>query len=167
MKHLPILLASLGVFLASNLYAQKIGHVNLEKVVTALPEYKISMDSLQQEQKKIETRLQKMEAEYNRAKTVYADSMKLWPIAIRTIKQNSLALMEANFQQYYDLEIKRLDTMQQVVLGRMIKRVQAATKVVAKEQGISYVLNYNEQIVLYYEESHDITAAVKTKLGIK
>lgn len=166
MKRFSIVLTLFLAMLSSQSIAQKIGHVNLEAVVTAMPQYKLAMDSLQTEQKKITSKLQKMEAEYNRQKGIYTDSFKIWSMGERTIRQNKLAEMEASYQQFYEIEARRLDTVQQVVLARLIKKVQKATKAVAAEKGITYVLNYSEQIVLYYEESHDLTAAVRKKLGL-
>lgn len=166
MKRISIVLTLLFALLVTHSFAQQIGHVNLELVVTSMPAYKLAMDSLQTEQKKITGKLQRMEAEYNKVKGIYTDSFKTWSIGERTIRQNKLAEMETSYKQFYELEARRLDTVQQIVLARLVKKVQKATKAVAAEKGITYVLNYSEQIVLYYDPSHDLTADVKKKLGL-
>lgn len=168
MKRISYLVVVFVGILASQTYAQKIGHVDLEKIVVDMPAYKSAMDSMQNAQKKVQITLKKMEAEYERAAKIYQDSAKLWSMAIRQIKQNDLANLKTNFEQYYQISSMGLDSTQQLVLGRLIKKVKKAAKEVAKEKGFSYVLNYSEQaqLVLYYEESHDITAAVRKKLGL-
>ena len=168
MKRISFLFSIVFILLAFQSSAQKIGHVNMETIIVDMPAYKVAMDSLQLEQKKIQVKLKKMESEYERAKKTYQDSAKLWSMPVRQIKQNDLTNIEANYKQFYQLSSMGLDSMQQLVLGRLVKKVKKAAQAVAKEKGITYVLNYSEQaqLVLYYEESHDLTALVRKKLGI-
>ncbi len=167
MKQIKFLaIALLFAFVASNANAQKIAHVNMEAIVVEMPTYKVAMDSMQNIQRDVEGRLKKLEFNYQKAMKTYQDSAKLWSAAYRAIKQNELKTMEENYKAFYQMSTMDLDSVQQAVLGRLIKKVKKAAAEVAKEKGITYVLNYSEQaqLVLYYEESHDITAAVRKKL---
>jgi outer membrane protein len=168
MKRISYLVVVFVGLIASQTYAQKIGHVDLEKIVLDMPAYKNAMDSVKIESKKVEVKLKKMESEFERATRIYQDSAKLWSLGTRQIKQNELAYLEKSYKEYYQISSMGLDSVQQLAVGRIIKKVKKAAKEVAKEKGFSYVLNYSEQaqLVLYYEEGHDITAAVRKKLGL-
>ncbi|MGB0430340.1 MAG: OmpH family outer membrane protein [Bacteroidia bacterium] len=166
MKQIKLLVVAVFTIFTTNTFAQKIAHVNMETIVVDMPEYKVAMDSMKQEQVQVEGRLKKLEFTYQKSMKTYQDSAKLWSAAYRSIKQNELKTMEENYKAFYQMSSMNLDSMQQVVLGRLIKKVKKAATEVAKEKGITYVLNYSEQaqMVLYYEESHDITGAVRKKL---
>ncbi|MBI1183080.1 hypothetical protein GC194_02320 [bacterium] len=166
MKHLTTVLTLLLAMYSSATFAQKIGHVNLQKIINDMPQYKTAQDTLEIEQKKIQIKLQKMEAEYNRVKALYQDSAKYWSLAERTLQQTRLTNLEQNYQQYYQLASASLDTMQEKMLNRIFKKIKKATQTVAKEKGFSYVLNYTEQTVLYYDPALDLTAEVRKKLGL-
>lgn len=154
------------ILIASN--AQKIGHVDIEKIILDMPNYKTAMDSLQKENKRMQKKLQAMEYGYTNAKRIYDDSAKFWDATMRQIRANELSTQQTNYQIVYQSATKDLDSLQGVVLNRLIGKVKKAAGTIAKQKGITYVLNYSEQaqLVLYYEESHDLTALVRKELGL-
>lgn len=148
--------------------AQKIGHVDIEKIIVDMPSYKSAMDSLQKENQRMQKKLQAMEFQYTSAKRIYDDSSKFWDATMRQIKANELSTQQTNYQIVYQSATRDLDSLQGVVLNRLISKVKKATSKIAKQKGITYVLNYSEQaqLVLYYEESHDLTALVRKEIGL-
>src|SRR5690606_338070 len=49
----------------------------------------------------------------------------------------------------------------------ILAKAQTAIAAVAKEQGVAYVFDTQNQALVYFEGGEDITALVKTKLGIQ
>jgi outer membrane protein len=52
------------------------------------------------------------------------------------------------------------------VFQPVFEKAEKAIQAVAKEKGYAYILDIAQQSVLYFEGGDDISAAVKTKLGI-
>ena len=48
----------------------------------------------------------------------------------------------------------------------LIEKIQNAIKAVGKENGFTYILNGNEQIILYSDGGINVLSLVKKKLGI-
>jgi len=70
------------------------------------------------------------------------------------------------FQQDMDSQIRE---KQNTLLQPIFDRVNAAIKDVAKENGYNYVFDRNAaqgSTILYADETQDVTALVKTKLGL-
>lgn len=61
-----------------------------------------------------------------------------------------------------DLQTKQLEQMQLLFL----KQVNQAIKDVAKEKGFQYVFDWTAGVLLYADDSKDITKLVLTKLGV-
>ena len=58
-----------------------------------------------------------------------------------------------------DLQKKRNDLLEPIY-----EKVNEAIKAVAKEQGFQFI--FDQQVLLYGEETSDVSAAVRTKLGM-
>lgn len=166
MKQLT-LLATIAL-LAFSASAQKIGHVDMEAIIVEMPEYKGYMDSLKTETKRARGQLEKMNKTYQKKLKTYEDSASLWSSAIVVIKGNELTTLKTNMEYYGSTRSRELDSLQALFVEGLIERVKIAAQSVAKAKGFTYVLNYSQQaqLVLYYEESHDLTGDVKKKMGI-
>jgi len=166
MKQLT-LLATIALF-ALGANAQKIGHVDMEAIIVEMPEYKGYMDSLKTETKQARTQLLKMNNAYQKKLKVYQDSSEHWSLALRTIKGKELTDLKTNIEYFGSQRSRELDSLQGLFVEGLIEKVKVAAQSVAKSKGITYVLNYSQQaqLVLYYEESHDLTGDVKKKMGI-
>ena len=166
MKHIKLRALVFTIALSSSAYAQKIGHVDLQAILQDMPEYKTGFDSLTVEQERIEKKLQKMQAKYQRDLQIYQDSSKLWPESKRYIKMNEIKSQEQGIQLFTQIESLNLDSAQQKLLIKILDRVKEASAEVAKEKGYSYVLTYSQEAILFYEEKNDLTGDVRKKLGL-
>lgn len=166
MKQLTLLaILALCTFGAS---AQKIGHVDMEAIIVEMPRYTVVMDSLKIETKKARMQLLKMNNSYQKKMKVYQDSANLWSSAMVAIKGKELTDLKTNIEYFGTQRSRELDSLQGLIVNRLIEKVKVAAQSVAKAKGFTYVFNYSEQaqLVLYYEESHDLTGDVKKKMGL-
>jgi outer membrane protein len=67
-----------------------------------------------------------------------------------------------NQQAQYEIQNKQMELTQP-----LIDRIQKAIKAVGKENGFTYILNGNEQIILYSDGGINVLNLVKAKLGLK
>ncbi len=168
--HLPL---SLAVLLCSAAplkaqIAQKYGHINSGNLLEALPEVRKADEQL----KVLQDSLGKVEQVHIAAfEKEYQDFVKLANAG--ELPQVAIQKKQAEFQQKEEDILEQRKNAQVLVINRrkelldpILKRVQDAVNSVAKEQGYAYVFDIGSGALLYAQESEDIEAMVRTKLGI-
>ncbi len=154
--------------LASASYAQKFGYCNSAALLTSIPEVKAADSDLQAFQTQLTKRGQEMvksmqdkAAELDRkekAGTISPKDLELQNAKLQE-EQSTIAKYE---QEVYDKLAQKREELYKPILDR----VNQAMIDVAKENQFTFVFDQNTQVVLYADESLDVTKLVKTKLGI-
>ena len=162
-----LLVSSLVLFtFAVGLQAQKFGYCNSIAVLSSLPEVKQADSDL----KAFQTQLQK------KGEEMY----KSWQTEVATLEDRNnkglVAPKELN-KRSAELEAERqkIETYQQEVMQKLaekredlytpiLERVNKAMKDVAIENGFMFVFDSTTQILLYADETLDVTEKVKTKV---
>jgi len=113
----------------------------------------------------LETQLQTMQSEYETKITDYQATQATMSEIIRQTKEKEIMDLQQrieafNQQAQYEIQNKQLELTEP-----LIKKAQEAIQAVAKENGFTYIINGNEQIILYAGGT-DILPLVKKKLGI-
>lgn len=167
MKNLKTLLLiavfTLGVGGVAN--AQKIGHIDFEKLVAEMPEtkaLKLDMDKLgktyQDEitgmEKKLEATRKKYIAE-SKTQTQETNDKRAQELQAENVK-----LEQARRFAYQDMQKKQNDDLKPI-----IEKAQKAINDVAASKGILYVLDASVGKGLLVKKGEDLFNAVKTKLG--
>ncbi len=148
--------------------AQKFGHVNYQKIITSLPGYKSAESKLQEFSKQLQDTYFSMQEEYQKKVEDYTVQEKNMLPAIREVKQKEIIDLEKRMQQLEMNSQQQLMEKQQELLAPLEEKVLAAVKDIAKEKGYTYVFDVAPGSgVLYAQESDDITALLKAKLGLK
>lgn len=150
----------------STAYAQKIAHVNLDSLITLLPESKIAQQGVQDYAKLLEQQVTAMQTELQTKYAEFQEKSKDMPELVRVSKEkelNDLNQRIQDFQQQAQADYQR----KSAELSRPVyEKAKKAIDQVAKENGYKYVLDTSTGIVLYSEPSDDIIALVIKKLGI-
>lgn len=163
-------IAALALFLtvgmATSLTAQKFGYVNSTEILAELPAVRAAEADLEALQKQLQKRgqdmIQQFQADYAALEKEVSEG-GLSPRDQQTRaadlekRQQEIAAMEQEMVQ--DLQEKRNELLEPIY-----KSVNDAIEAVAKEKGYTFV--FDQQVLLYGEESENLTTAVKTKLGI-
>src|SRR5690554_3778655 len=153
---------------------QKMGHINSGEILQAMPEVKTADAAFEAFR---QTKLSELEAmDKERQAKIVTFQEKYQTLT----EQNQAALgpeLEALNQEIQNIEqrINDLDQKAQTDLTQkreelykpILDKAENAIKAVAKEQGFAYVFDTQNQAVVYFEGGQDITALVKTKLGIQ
>ncbi len=168
MKHmlksgLAILLV-LGIAQAAA--AQKFGYVNSAFILSEMPDLKqaeASLEALQtQLQKKGQTMVEKLQADY----AVVQQKMERGELSPKQQETEAARLKAAEEElgKYEQDMVKQLQDKRNELLQPIYDKVNKAIADVAKENGFQFV--FDQGVLLYADESQDVSALVKGKLGI-
>lgn len=162
------LLLTCCVLLAGSISAQKFGYINSQLLISQIPQVKeanaelenLKMQYEKQGQDKVTT-LQTKYAALERKQAQGEISPKQLETEAATLEQEKMEI--AKFQQEIQ---QKLVEKSETLLSPIREKIDQAIKDVAKEQGYTYIFDMSMGILLYAEESADVSEFVKAKLGI-
>lgn len=148
--------------------AQKFGYCNSAAIMGEMPEVKQADSDLQAFQTQLTKRgqervkaLQDKAADLDRKKDQGTISPKELDEQTVKLQEEQTAIQKYQQEVYDELSKKR-----QVLYQPLIDKVTKAIQDVAKENGFMYLFDDSNSILLYKDESLDVTKLVKTKLGL-
>jgi len=146
--------------------AQKVAHINLDSLITLMPESKVAQQAVQDYAKQLEQQIVAMQTELQtKYEAFQKDAPNMAPIVKESKEKelNDLNQRITDFQQQAqaDYQKKSADLSKPVY-----EKAKKAIDQVAKETGYKYVLDTSTGLVLYSEPTEDIINAVMKKLGI-
>lgn len=162
-----VLIASLGATQAVN--AQKIGYVDMSEIVTSMPEYAQADTALGKYRNELMQQIQVMQKEFQTNADQYVKDSTTMSDAVKEVKRSELQDQQTRLMRFQQTSQQKMQEKQQELLKPIIDKAQKAVNDVAKSKGYTYVFNDTGDgtILIVKPEGDDITAAVKTKLGIK
>lgn len=155
----------LGLSTSIQAQTQKIGHLNFQELITLMPGQEEINKNLESHVASLEAQLQAMQSEYETKVTDYQATQATLSLIIKQTKEKEIMDLQQrieafNQQAQYEIQNKQMELTQP-----LIKKAQDAITAVAKENGFTYIINANEQILLYTAGT-DILPLVKAKLGL-
>jgi outer membrane protein len=168
MKHIKILLVAAVLFLSYSTSAQvKIGHVNSDELIAAMPETKAMQNELKKLGQQYDTDY-KIQANALQAKYLkYGKEQESKTAEENAIRQKEVQDLQKKLQVYAQTADKELQQKQRDLLKPILEKAQKAIQDVAKAKGLKYIFDSAPGKGLLVFEGEDILPAVKTKLGIK
>jgi len=146
--------------------AQKIAHVNLDSLISIMPESKVAQQAVQDYAKQLEQQVTAMQTELQTKYQDYQTNSANMAEVVKASKEkelNDLNQRILDFQQQAQTDYqKKSAELSKPVYEKAKKAIDA----VAKENGYKYVLDTSTGIVIYSEPTEDIIALVIKKLGI-
>ena len=164
---LTIILAALFSF---SVGAQKVGYVDSGSILEMMPKVKEAESNLEALGKQLQAKGQKMMEEYQ---TKYQDlerraqagdiAPKDQEAQVAMLKQEEDKIVA--FQQ--DMQ-KQLADKREALLSPILEEVRVAIQAVAKDNGYMYIFDGSPGVgvLLYADESTNVTSLVKVKLGL-
>jgi outer membrane protein len=153
-------------FSITNANAQKIAHINLDSLISLMPEYKKAQDDVQEYAKQLEQQITAMQAELQTKYAEYQAKSKDLAEIVRMSKEkelNDLNQRIQDFQQQAQVDYQKKSAD---VIKPVNDKAKKAIDQVAKENNYKYVLDTSAGLVLYSEPSDDVLGLVIKKLGI-
>lgn len=150
------------------LQAQKIGHINSQIILSELPEVKAAESDLEAFQTQLQKKGQKMIEDFQKRYQEVARKEQQGELSPRQMEEESKTLKtEEEAIQKFEQEMQmQIMTKREELLQPILDRVNEAIEKVSKEMGYSYIIDLSAGMLLFAEESFDITAGVKKELGL-
>jgi outer membrane protein len=168
MKNLiAVIILGLSIFgLAETASAQtKIGYINTEELMAAMPEADKANADLQDYQTSLQQQGNDYIQELNEKDSMFVrDSAKLSPAA-KELRRNDLVQLYQKVQNWNQTMQQMINEKQQTLLVPIRNKALDAIKAVAKESGYTYIFDAASLIVS--PPGDDVLPLVKKKLGLK
>ncbi|MGN8067668.1 OmpH family outer membrane protein [Mucilaginibacter sp. SG564] len=146
----------------------KIGYVDFQAIVSQMPEAKTIKPQIDAYQKQFVTQLTAMNNDLQTKGKAYQDQSKTMSDADKTAKQTELQDLQKKMQDYQATAQQQVEAKSNELIKPITDKARAAVNDVAKEKGITYVFDSSQgSALLVSNEGANLTASVKTKLGIK
>lgn len=163
-----MLIIPMGVF-AQNL---KFGHLISQEVIVAMPEYTKAREDLEALNKRLSAELERTEQEFQTKYQTFQQEMQgdnPLPANIAERRQKELQDLAQRNQEFQQDAYQQMEKAQQELMVPIYQKLDTAIKSVGQEEGVIYVFDLSRTAIPYINEgqSTDVTAKVKTKLGIK
>lgn len=160
-----ILVLAAAVTLPFAINAQKFGVVNVESVITAMPDYAKVGEQINEASKRYENEFKKLQEEFDKK---YAEFQKLGadePESIKERRMQELNELAQKMDQFRNTAQQDLQKQQQTLMAPIEQRLVEAIKAVGQEGSYTFILQDNMPAYVGGDVK-DITPDVKAKLGI-
>lgn len=161
---------SLGLLLSTSLNAQKFGYVDSGAILEAMPEVKEAESNLEALGKQLQAKGEKMMQDFQIKYQDLQRRVQAGDITPKDQESEGQALEEErNKIVQYDQDMQQqLSVKRDALLTPILDKVKLAINEVAKENEYTYIFDGSPGVgvILYADDSTDITSLVKTKLGV-
>lgn len=155
-------------FLALNVNAQKFGYINSQELIQEIPEVKEATSNLetfqQQLAKQGQDMLQRLQTKYQELEAKQA-SGDISPKQLET-EAAKLKEEESKLMAFEQSSQQKIMEKNETLLAPIRERIQKAIDDVAAEGGYTFIFDYATGFVLYADSNTDVSAQVKSKLGL-
>lgn len=169
MKRLIKLTLAAALILGStSLFAQKLGRVNLEEIITVMPEYKEMLTNMETYSKDLRDNLETIQVEMNTKYNDYQKNKDSYTEATRQLKERELTDLQTRLQEFYQNAQEDLNRKEKELTDPIVAKAQEAIRKVAQRDGYTAVFNTVIPAMVYYDEAAmtDLNPAVRTELGV-
>lgn len=160
------------VLLANTTFAQqKFGYMNSAAVLTLMPEMKAAESQMEGTRKQYQDKGQKMLQEFQTEVTTFQQSIQQGVLSPKQQEEQGKVLQgkEQEIQKYEQTMILELQKREAELLEPILSKVKTAIDEVAAAGGYNFIFNDVPGaggIILFKDESSDVTEAVMKKLGL-
>jgi len=165
-----LVIAIVLVAMCNNVSAQnlKLAHISKQDLIVSMPEYETAMAQFQKIQEDLGKNLEEMQVEYRRKYEEFSKNQETWTDLVKQSKLDEIQSMERRIGAFQESAQESLQQDYNRLLQPVIEKADKAIEAVAKEQGVTYVIEANPQILIFKAVGTlDLLPAVKQHLGIK
>ena len=154
-------------FFMNELQAQatiKIGYISIQELVSAMPEFKKAATDLEEYEKALILQGQDNQAEFMRQDSIFKTDSTTWNDEKKEIKRNELKTISIKMIGFNQEAQQLMTKKEQDLVVPIQQKALETTRMVARENGYSYVLG-KEQLIAFPETDNMLPLVLK-KLGI-
>ncbi|MBQ3260125.1 MAG: OmpH family outer membrane protein [Alistipes sp.] len=167
-KVIKLALVLVCVMCSTSLYAQKFARINLQKVISAMPEIKTLQSDIESFAKELGEQLEVMQVEYNNKVADFQKNSATMNESVRNLKEKELYDLQQRIGEFQQIAQQDIEKKQMELYQPIHVKASEAVKKVASAAGYTAVFDTSMNALAYVDESSvvDIEAAVCTELGI-
>ena len=162
------LLVATITMVAMQVSAQKFGYIDSQQLIQSIPEVKEANSNIEtfrnQLQKKGQDMIKSFQNKYAELEQKKSRG-ELSPMQLEE-EAKKLGAEEQQIRQFDADSQQKILAKSETLLKPLREKIQNAIDAVATEQGYAYIFDQATGFVLYADTSTDISAAVRTKLGM-
>lgn len=167
-KILGILLVVITITSASAQKNYKIGHINSNELLAAMPERDSARVELQNYSEMLQKELESMQTEYQTKVNTYLEKKDTYSDLVRQSKETELTEMQQRIQGFQQSAQQDLQKKESELFQPIMDKAQAAITKVGKANGFSHIFDLGAGGLVYYsDQSIDALPLVKKELGIE
>jgi outer membrane protein len=160
-----------GLLLSMSAQAQKFGFVNSGSILEAMPQVKEAESNLEALGKQLQAKGEKMMQDFQLKYQELERKVQAGDITPKAQETEAATLEEErNKILAYEQDMqKQLTDKREALLTPILAEVKTAIDAVAKDNGYTYIFDGSPGVgvILYADESTNVTTLVKTKLGLQ
>jgi len=143
----------------------KVAHINVQELMTSMPEMKAANAQLEKLQGSYDTEYNKLVEEFRAKIKVYDEESAKVSAAINETRTKEVQDMQKRIQDYQQSASKELEEKQIAIYKPIMDKSRAAIQKVAKAKGYQYVLDASVGSGVLLADGPDLLADVKKELG--
>ncbi len=149
-----------------SLQAQKFGYINSNAILAEMPDVKQADAQLEALQKQLQKKGQGMVEKFQQDYVAIQQKVERGELSPKQQEEEAkkLETAQTDIQKFEQEMVDQLQKKRAELMNPILEKVNNAIQAVAKEGSYQYI--FDEGVLLYKDPSMDITAMVKTKLGI-
>ena len=149
----------------------KLGHLDVQKLMTIMPDSKKAEEALQAKQAEIEKELRSMTDAYQKLVQEYQTNEKTYTDLTRANKEQEIRSLGERIQSFRELADQQMQETYGKLMNEIMEKIKTAAQAVGKENGFTYIFiamtSPTQGGILYAaDNSEDVLPLMKKKLGI-
>lgn len=148
---------------------QKLGYINSQELLAAMPETDSVQSKMQDLGKELESQFTAMRTEMTAKAQELQNNLSTLSETVRKQKEKDLFDLQTRIEEFQQSANQELQTKNMELLKPVMEKAQAAITKIAKEQGLTAVFDLAAGALAYYNEAQmvNLLPLVKQSLGIK
>ncbi len=149
---------------------QKIGHMDMQYVLSAMPEMKQVQSQLKTLQGQLEKQAEAKQKDFEEKYNKYVTEGSQMAEAVRIDIEKDLSQMQQSAQEFAANAQQTLQKKEQQLMQPVYDKIGDAINEVAKEGGYAYIINAGVpglDVLYYADPANDASNAVLKKMGIE
>ena len=139
----------------------KIGHVNFEEIMSALPETDTARSLLDKESKEFQAAYEEISVAYNQLYEEYQKGLSSYSAIVKKTKEDELLDKQKRMSEFEQNATTTLQNRNAELLKPIIDKINKAIDKVATANGFTYILDTSKGVVVFIsKDSQNITDMV-------
>lgn len=168
-RFIKLTLAVAMTMISTSLYAQKLARINMQEIVSVMPEFKEMQTNLETFGKDLQEQLEQIQVEFNNKAADFQKNQATMAESVKQFKQQELEQLQNRYMEFQRVAQSDYQNKSNELFEPVQKKAMEAVSKVAKAGGYAAVFDTSAMGLAFYDEAllTDLAAAVKAELGIK